>query len=407
MLRRLALTPLGLLLAFSCLLASALAHGAGDDSASDRLELVLARELASPPKAVEPVAPVTSALPLSPGVFVVLVDVLLFVAANVALLLLASIVTRVLRERRLARRERFRVRWEPVLHARMAGDAIALPALRPSERLLFLSLWLHLLGYVRGEAADSLVLTAQELGLAPYVLKLLDARAGWKRVLAMQAAAALRLKEARETLFAKAVLARPRSSLYAARALLEIDPERGVAALGHLLNHVDWSPAAMIEVAKGAAAHVGPMLVVQLRAAAPGRAKQLVRLIELLGDAAALPALRERLLFDDEGEIAVILHCLAKLGGAQDRITALGLLSHGSAVVRLQAAHALGALGLAEDAERLIPLLRDRNWWVRYRAAQALLRLAGTAAAAAARNREVDPYAREMVERVLAESGEP
>src|SRR5450759_5495895 len=94
-------------------------------------------------------APAGQVLVLSPTLFWVLAAILLLLSWNIALLLLFSIVMRIWRELGQRRRDRFCARWEPVLHARMSGDAAPLPPLAPSERLLFLSLWLHLLGYVR------------------------------------------------------------------------------------------------------------------------------------------------------------------------------------------------------------------------------------------------------------------
>jgi len=145
-------------------------------------------------------------------------------------------------------------------------------------------------------------------------------------------------------------------------------------------------------------------LAALLRSAPPGHAKQMIRLIELLEDQTALATLREHLAASrDEEEIAAILHCIGRLGQDEDRAIALAFLGHESWLVRMQAAYVLGAFGLAQDTERLASALRDRHWWVRYRAAQALLRLAGAAALAALRESEPDPYARDMLERVLAE----
>jgi len=334
----------------------------------------------------------------------ILAAILLFLAGNIALLLLFSIVMRIWRELGQRRRDRFRARWEPVLHARMSGEAAPLPSLAPAERLLFLDLWLHLSGYVRDQAADALVQAAHELGVPQYALRLLEGGSPWKRVIAMRAVAALRLEGAGDSLWAKVMQNRPRSSLTAVRALLQIDPERGFAALEHLLRHQQWSPGAMVEIVRAGGSQTVQKLAALLRSAPPRRAKQMVRLIELLEDQTALPALRERLQTGgDEEEIAAVLHCLGKLGQAEDRASALAFLGHGSWLIRMQAAYALGPLGLAQDAGRLLPLLRDRHWWVRYRAAQSLLRLSGAAALAAMRESEPDAYAREMLERVLAE----
>lgn len=351
-----------------------------------------------------PAPEVTQALALSPTLFPILGAILLFLITIIAALLLFSVATRIRRERRQRRRDRFDARWEPVLFGRTLGDAVPLPPLARSERLLFLALWLRVQGYVRGEAAGVLAQTARELRLPQYALHLLDARAPWKRMIGMQSVAALRLAEARGNLLAKIMQDRPRSSLLAARALLQIDPERGLAGLAHLLNHLEWSPSAVAGTVQAGDGRAGPMLAAQVRAARPGRAKQLMRLIGLLKDQVALPALRERLLSNrDEEEIAAILYCFGKFGETEDRLATLAFLKHAKWVVRLQAAHALGFLGTVDDVDRLLPLVRDRHWWVRYRAAQSLRGLAGAAALAGMRDRESDPYAREMLERVLAE----
>jgi len=330
--------------------------------------------------------------------------ILLFLVASIAGLILYGIAMRNLRERRERTHERFRRRWEPVLYARMSGDSNALPPLAAEERLMFLILWLHLLGYVRDEAAAALVQAGHELGLSAYVLKLLGSLSDWKRVIAMRAAGTLRLQEAREALIAGVGQTRRRSSLAAVRALLLIDAEQGLAGLQQVLRRPNWSPGAMLGIVKAAGSQAIRMLAALVLSATPGRATQVVRLIELTEDNSALPALRERLQFSHDGEeVAVILHALGRLGGAEDRATVLAFLTHASWLVRMQAACALGSLGVEQDGERLAPLLRDRHWWVRYRAGQSLLRLKGAAALRDMRKRESDARAGEMLDRVLAE----
>jgi len=333
-----------------------------------------------------------------------LAAILIFLLLNIAALVLSSIAMRFQRESVQRRRERFRARWEPLLYGRMSGDDDPLPCLARSERMMFLTLWLQLQGYVRDEAAQALVRAGRELDLREYVLRLLNDRSDWKRVVAMRAAASLRLEEACAGLLAKIAQDRPKSSLAAARALLQINPELGFAGLQRALSHLEWSPVAMVGIVKAGGSRAVQMLAQLVRSAPPGGAKQVVRLIEMIEDDSALPALRERLLSNqDDEETAAILHALGRLGGAKDRETALGFLAHASWLVRMQSASALGSLGAEPDCDRLLPLLRDGNWWVRYRSGQSLLRIKGPAAIAALRDGESDPYAREMLDRVLSE----
>jgi HEAT repeat protein len=75
--------------------------------------------------------------------------------------------------------------------------------------------------------------------------------------------------------------------------------------------------------------------------------------------------------------------------------------------VRVQAASALGRVGQPCDGELLLEMTRDREWWVRYRAARALA--AGAFAAPddlVARAADLrDRFARDMVRQALAEVG--
>jgi len=397
---------------------------AAANAASEGVELVISRELAPEPTprkdapeperenalALKPIHELRGSRPASASIspVVVLAAVAAFLFANIAALLGIGLLTRLLRERREARGARFRGRWEPVLYARMAGDAVPLPPLARSERTLFLELWLHTLGYVRDEAVDALTAVAKELDLPRHVLPLLDSRSPLERLLAMRAAGSLRLTEAAGALQRKAAQRRPRSSLEAARALLKIDAQKGFAALQALLARLEWSPGAMAGAVRTGGPGAARMLAELLASLPPGGGRQVVRVIELLEDQVAIPALRERLLGNrDAEEIAVILHALGKLGGAPDRAAVLALLAHRNWLVRMQAAAALGALGLPEDADRLVPLLRDPQWWVRYRAAQALLRLRGDAALRGSRAAQTDRYASEILDRVLAEGPAP
>lgn len=335
-----------------------------------------------------------------------LLDAMLaFLVFNIVSLILAGMAARRWREAAERRRERFRARWEPVLYGRMSGDDNALPPLARSERLMFLILWLQVLGHVRDAAADAIVQAARELGLSAYVLRLLGSRSEWKRTIAMQAAGLLRLKEARDLLIARIAPDRPVSSLFAVRALLRIDAVHGLTGLRQVLRYPDWAPGVMLELVKEAGPEAVQMLAALVLSALPGRATPVVRLLMLTGDSSALPALRERLQFSrDEQETAALLQALGRLGEAEDRLTAMRFIGHADWLVRMQSAVALGSLGGEADGERLLPLLRDRVWWVRYRAAQSLLRLKGAEGLELLRQSEADRYARDVLGRVLMEA---
>jgi len=336
--------------------------------------------------------------------FQLLTGFALFLFATIVALLITSLVARWSRETAEGREARFRKRWEPVLYGRMAGDPVLLPPLARNERVLLLKLWLHVLGYVRDEAIDAMADVAKELEFSRLALHLLESGAPQERLIAMRVVAALRLKEAIAPLQEKVEQARPHSSLEAANALLQISPEHGFAALRKLLTLVDWAPGALVAMLKTGGQGATGMLADLLATLPQGAGAPVLRLLALLDDYAAVPVLRERLRGNaDDQEISVILHALGKLGGAAERTAAIEFLDHPGWLVRMQAASALGEVGLPEDWERLRPLLEDSHWWVRYRAAQSLLKLGGPDAVRRARAESSDRYAIDMLHRVQAE----
>jgi HEAT repeat protein len=70
------------------------------------------------------------------------------------------------------------------------------------------------------------------------------------------------------------------------------------------------------------------------------------------------------------------------------------------------AAKALGRIGDASDVDRLVGLLGDREWWVRYRAAQAIVELPslGRAQLDALQAALTDRFAADILAQVMAEA---
>ena len=71
------------------------------------------------------------------------------------------------------------------------------------------------------------------------------------------------------------------------------------------------------------------------------------------------------------------------------------------------AARTLGRIGEPRHVEMLTRMLSDRDWWVRYRAAQSLVGLPflGPNALRRMRDTQEDRYAGDILEQALAEAG--
>jgi HEAT repeat protein len=129
----------------------------------------------------------------------------------------------------------------------------------------------------------------------------------------------------------------------------------------------------------------------------------MVGYLELAYNVAALPA--ARMIAELSHDPEVLAACLRLLNSAEDLPVVRDCLSHQDSRVRVQACAALGRIGEARDEELLVPRLSDTEWWVRYRAAQALSRLPHmhepklkTIQAA-----QANPFARDILAQVMAE----
>ena len=321
-----------------------------------------------------------------------------------ALMIAATFTMRIFRLRADAHRQSFNSRWEPYLFARMAGENIAAPSLPDRDQILFLMLWLRFTGYVKDEASDQLTMAARELGMAAYASRLMRSWRSSNRLVGLSAVALLANAETVARLPAIAEKADARLSYIATEALLKADPARGLVALRHALNTRDWFPAAMAEIIRPHGAAAFALVEAAVREADPMHTRRLVRLVEGLGDLAAIPILRERLpLATEPEEIAAIMHALGRMGSFDDRSLVLAQIRSASWLVRMECARALGRIGLQDDIETLTSLTRDSSWWVRYRAAGAMHALVGGVALSAHARAEQDAFARQMLLHVVAE----
>jgi len=185
-----------------------------------------------------------------------------------------------------------------------------------------------------------------------------------------------------------------------------------------LLTRADWPPARVAEMLQTAGADV---ISDQLADAAvksahetasnadaagnsePNYAARLVRYLELAYNASALPAART--IARSSHDPQVLAACLRLLKSAEDLTIARQCLAHDDWRVRVQAATALGRIGEADDENRLVSLLSDGQWWVRYRAAQALVNLPSMRESKLAiiQAAQTNPFARDILAHVMAE----
>lgn len=246
--------------------------------------------------------------------------------------------------------------------------------------LLFLEEWNYLHESLDGEAKNGLNKLANNLRIIDEITTLLDSPFIDRRLLAINTLGNLREASAYERIEKLASLADPIVSSWAWRALMRIDTEAAVNRdLKMIAGRDDWSPIFVAEVLQGLDADILSVPLCSLvRECHEQRLheRQMARLISYLIFSHVYDhnTLISRII-NESGEKEVLIACLRLVQDDSVLARVRELAKDERWEVRLQVVLTLGRLGHAEDSELLINALGDTDWWVRYRAASALINM--------------------------------
>jgi HEAT repeat protein len=280
-----------------------------------------------------------------------------------------------------------------------------LPDVDERDALTFLSVWNRLQESLLGESKERLSELARRAGMTRMAKLLLTEGNLSDRLLAISTLGQLRDKSVVPELLRLAQGRELSLSLAAARALVQIDAAAVIDPLVLLIaERDDWPPTAVVRILQEAGPDVisGPLGAAALTAGSRS-AHNLIRYLALAHSDTAVPVVRQ--LIERTDRIETITACLRVFNDASGLDTVRRFLDHSRWEVRVQAINALARLGTAEDEPRLIVMLSDSEWWVRYRAAQALCALpsANLERLEALGARHSDRFARDIMAHVLSE----
>jgi HEAT repeat protein len=317
-------------------------------------------------------------------------------------------VTLVMRRAALERsrnRERAVARWRPLVLARPEGVSTPLPKLTEQEMSGFIRVWNEAHEPLRGASTPNLARIASEAGLEARLYPFLQSRSFHDRVVAVIALGHIRSSSSFSHVAGFLDDRSPIMSLCAARALMQIDPQRGVLQLvPRIVQRADWSQGSIAAILQECAeADVAGALREATLQADAATMPRMLRFLAGVSPAAAAPIIRAQLGTADDEEM--ISTCLQVITNQDDLDCVRPLLAHPRWHLRMQAAVTMGRLGVPGDEQRLVELLTDRQWWVRYRAARALVSLGFVDGERmrAIQAAQSDAYARDIIEHVLAE----
>lgn len=306
------------------------------------------------------------------------------------------------------RRQRLWQLWRPLCMNAAGGLAPSVPPLYLSNSnwLPFFQLWHHYLLNVGGEAPDNLQRLGRSMGLHHIVIKILNRAPSDRELIAATVAAGwLRDMRAWEPLLQRLHDEDPARSFFAARALTRIDTRSALREVIPLLAaRPDW-PRHLVA---GLLLEAGPVMVSPplLNAILNTSQEQVTALVRYLSfaDDSTINIVLQRYMFKGQNH-ELLCACLKAARSPKVLSLVRNCLCDAHWEVRVEAANALCRLGDGSDVASLQPLLSDQQWWVRYRAAQAIGELLhrDKAQMTLIHQAQTDRYAADMLMQVMAE----
>lgn len=315
---------------------------------------------------------------------------------------------RIWHDRAMARR---RQRWWPIIAGAALrfepGNEQVLAPLYRGSRLALLREWCRFRVQIKGGSGNTLGLLADELGLRRVARRMLRGRSKSNRLLAIQALGFLRDSHSWDELARQLEHSDVAIAITAATALVHIHPEKAISLIIPMISYRPTWPRTQLGRILNLA---GPLTVTGPLCEAIEQADSDVacRLLQFIESATIndVDSLAARLLLK-RTEPTLVAALLKSVRGQLPVQMIEKFACHKVWFVRMQAASLLGRSGRREDYGVLEPLLSDQEWWVRYRSAQAIVKLPflGPKALRKLLQRQQDRYAQDILRQAMAEVG--
>lgn len=278
---------------------------------------------------------------------------------------------------------------------------------RPKPPANVLREWCRFRSYIRGDCCIALETLAREIGLVLVAQKLFRRGTFRHQLLGAQALGFLKDRSCWSVLEERLGHPNVSMSITAATALVNIDPDKATKLILPLAARRQNWPRNQL----GRLLHLaGPEIVSAnlcraIQDADNETARYLLQFYET-AHVNEIDSLAAQLLIT-RSDARLLSAALKAVRGHLPAEIIERCARHKVWYVRMQTANLLGRFGRREDYTLLEPMLCDREWWVRYRAAQAITRLPflGPNALRKLRDRQTDRFAYEIMVQALAEAG--
>lgn len=309
------------------------------------------------------------------------------------------------------RRNAFVTRWREVFATavinRDAAAALPLPVVRRYDETDLLEEWNRVRSLVDGKAVDNLIALARRTDIRTIAMRKFHHGRLSSRILAVHTLGHLRDAGFQDEFLELVDHPHTALSITAAEALVEIDPAfAGSTVVPMLARRRDW-PRDRVSVLlrRAGSERISEPVYRAIRTADDADKAYLLQFTRLV-EPEVLDALISDLLRENN-DPAVLNAALKLVNGFSGVPRIASLLRHKVWFVRMQAAKVLGRVGQQEHLSLLLELVSDPEWWVRYRAAQAIASLPflGPNRLRQIQAEQTDPYASDILRHAYAEVG--
>ncbi len=339
--------------------------------------------------------------------------------ALVGLIVLSLLVLRWRAWRNEPQKAAFQARWRPVLMRCLMGEDLPAPwpALAPRECRPFLQLWLRCQLSVKGPGKNRLAQLGIAMDLQTMARTQIRSNHYAERMTGMLALGFLQDTSATPLLLQRLADGRNHTVIFASRALLEIDGDAHALAVTQALVAEPTLDLSLVSVLlKPWRQQLGTALISISPQTAPAGVTAVADLATRhtlnwlrLARALRLPLPHKVLapLLEQSQDIDTLITAIRLSQGEHGTDAVSVHARHKDWRVRAQVANALGFIGSARELPLLASMTCDAQWWVRHRAAQALLRIPhqSVAQVMAIVTGTQDRYAIEMVKAEIARTG--
>lgn len=308
---------------------------------------------------------------------------------------------------RQSEQQRFHKIWRPLLARCPISVPRELPNLSSGDHLNMLTLWNHYYNIIHGDASGNLLVLGERIGLASIARVQLFRSDKRHQLIGILTLGNLASAEDWPLLDRFVHQANTNISLVSLRALFQINAHRAVhTMLPYLVSRSDYPTAQVATLLQKIPAHdICPQLILHMMLSLGQSSSHLLRLME------ACDCSINRQVFtailNKQPDDHIVSTALALISDHKALDLILPFAEHSRWHIRVHAATTLGRLATREHLPVLLELLSDREWWVRYRAAQAITGLPFMHARDLSRllNTIEDPYASDMLRQAMAEQG--